>query len=162
MRFEMNRVRMRDACMYLRREVMSIFHVQAVLKEHPELVGILGKKMISALCHAAVRRINPGVLTEKGYDSPHYIISHDGLLLAKVVTDTKREVFPWFFRKPETVLDAVRRIGAGNVAYIAQYDYGCDDVGAPCALYIFKTPADQGLAELIEAIKSKAKQEVAN
>lgn len=141
---------------------MSVFHVQAVIKEHPELVGILGKKMISKLHHAAVSRINPGVLTEKGYHSPHYIISHDGLLLAKVVTDTKREVFPLFFKKAETVLDAVRRIGAGNVAYIAQYDHGCDDVGAPCALYIFKTPADQGLVELIESAELKAKQELAN
>ncbi len=160
MRFEMNRVRMRDACMYFWRLIMSRFHVEAVMKEFPELMGILGKKRIAKLDDAGVRRIHAPILLMKGYESPLYIISHDGLLLAKVEAAKGGEMFTWFFKKKENVLDAVRRCGADNVAYIAQCDPGCEGVDAPSALYIYKAPNNGGLAQLIKESTEKAEQEV--
>ncbi len=134
---------------------MSVFNVEAVLKERPELWGILGKKMICDLQYAGVMRINAGFLSQDGYRSPCFIVSHDGLLLAKVATGPAREMFSWVFPGPESLLDAVRRVGAQHVAYIAQYDFGCDDVGAPRALYIHKAPT-QGLAELVRSFAEDA------
>lgn len=139
---------------------MASFRVEAVLRERPELWGILGKKMISKLCHAGVKRIDHSVLMERGYNEPHFIVSHDGLLLARVETNTLREIFPILFKQSETVLDAVRRVGAENVAYIAQYDHGCDDV-APCALYIHKTPREQTLGALIKSLSDEAQKAMA-
>ena len=138
---------------------MSVFSVEAVLKERPEIWGILGKKMIRNLRHAGVSRITPGFLSDRGYESPCFVISHDGLLLAKVTTGLSHEMFSWLFPKSENMLAAIRRVGAENVAYIAQYDFGCDDVGAPCALYIYKVPA-QGLNTLIQSFSQEAEQEV--
>lgn len=140
---------------------MSVFHVEAILKEHPELWGILGKRMIGSLSYAGVKRINPGVLSGRGFNAPHFIISHDGLLLAKVETGVVREMWSWLSKRAETVLDAVRRVGPENVWYIAHFDKGCDDVGAPCALYINKTPKEQTLAAMIDSMSQDTQKEVA-
>ncbi len=138
---------------------MSVFHVEAVLKERPELWGILGKRMIGRLRYAGVKRINAGMMSGRGSYTPYYIISHDGLLLARVENNTLREMFSWIF-ETKTVLDAVRRVGAVNVSYIAQFDEGCDDADAPCALYIYKTPKEQTLATMVEEMQQKAQSQL--
>ena len=146
-------------------KLVSTFHVKEILKKRPELVGILGKKKIGHLHHAVVELIDFEFLDRLAYGG-YFLVSHDGTLLGEAGVYPRRTFLDSFLRgllgKTETVLDAVTRIGAERIAYIAvrRSVLGCCESDEPCHLFIHKPAGGMRLDEHIRALTQRAKSQL--
>ena len=127
-----------------------LYTVKNVLKDFPELYGILGKQKIRNLRNATVTRNPPmGILHDTGRNGPCYIVSWEGQLLEKISEPDPysasiiRPIFMFLFsleiqeKEYETVLEAMKRIGTRNIAYVVKYDFGDEDLGENIRIYKF-------------------------
>lgn len=94
-------------------------HVAAILKQKPELWGILGKRLIASLSDAWVNKIDANLLAcYPGAGDRYLIISTDGRLLLEVGSGIRQWLKKIITTRSERVIDALKRLDIGYADYI--------------------------------------------
>lgn len=95
------------------------YHVRALLKQRPELYGILGRELLTSLGDAKVEKIDAELLTRYSTGETRYILISEYVGRSIVVGQGfKLAVQKIFLGRTERILDAFNRIGKQQCAYI--------------------------------------------
>lgn len=145
----------------------DVTHVAAAISQYPELLGILGKKLIASLEDAKVERIDAALLTQYPWAGDRYlIISTDGRLLVEVGTGFRQWLRKLFNVTGERVIEALRRLGndIGYANYIVSILKKEEEEGfvlAPKRMVIHLLPTGQNMPSLVKALAGKVQTIIA-
>lgn len=149
----------------MKRIIKVNYHVAVALHRHPELPGILGKKLIVSLEDAKVKRIDAGLLADyPSRGDRYFIVSTDGRLLVEVGTGFRQWLRKLFNITGERVIEALRRIDVSYANYIVAIHEETEEGGCvltPKHMVIHLPPTGQTMITTVAELTDKTKAIIA-